>query len=445
MGNNTTSNQFKYNGEKYTFIITLDHTDLKKPITLENQQIIKFSYTNEFNHLYMTAELECTDSYGAIDQLLEKLCVQCCVILNGHKQKTDNSITIEKYDENKMFRHVFIVDNIKITNRKEQVLTYKITMSSINRLKSMSNITYSNYAVKNIKEKGIFNILKNCLLQAGMRVDSDSFDNITTPITLDYITNGNDTPETILKFLLNRLYYHPIKDTSFKALIYNQNYDDYQLFDILRVVNKAGLASIILSMFKSQNESVAAEEPAQLATVTKFPYTEAISNTFTKEFQDYSFNINTITNQTINYESIFQYYNTTAELNGYKQKFKWPLDGTTLNFLARGSYWNNDFNIYENFYKTLTEDNSLVVNCPGNITRCPGLVVNVGIDRDINKMINDSREQLNDMMNRYKGLESLWIIAKVVNIVEPQKQRYRQNLVLFRNYLTKELDKDVKI
>ena len=461
------TNQFKYNGEKYTFTVTFNHSDLKKPISLEHQQILKFQYVNELNQLCMTAELDCVDTGGQIDRLLDKMHVLCYVFLAAHKQKNDEAFTVEKIDGDKVFQHIFLVDNIGITDRHDSQITYKIKLTSINKIRCSANIAYSNYAIDNDEEKSVFNILKACLIQAGLNIDAESFEAVTTPVKLDYITNGNDTAETILKFLLNRLYYFSTKDTSFKAIAYNQNYDQYQLFDIVYATRK-GLSTVLLSMFnKSQNEAMTAQEPAQLATVAKFPYSSAIANIYSRDFQDYSFNSNEFVDKSIATKTLLQYYNTRPENSDYINKFKWPLGeaatstttasstlirGTTTytaadpaaTYSRRGTYWNNNFQIYDQLYKTLTEDNSLVVNCPGNLIRCPGNVVAVGIDRDKEKMINDSRSQLEETMNMYKGLESNWIIAKTVNIIEPSKSRYRQNLVLFRNYVTTALDAEVK-
>ena len=471
------TNQFKYNGEKYTFTVTFNHSDLKKPISLEHQQILKFQYVNELNQLCMTAELDCVDTGGQIDRLLDKMHVLCYVLLAAHKQKNDEAFTVEKIDNDKVFQHIFLVDNIGIIDRHDSQITYKIKLTSINKIRCSANIAYSNYAIDNDKEKSVFNIMKACFIQAGLNIDAESFERITTPVKLDYITNGNDTAETILKFLLNRLYYFSTKDTSFKAIAYNQNYDQYQLFDVVYATRK-GLSAILLSMFnKSQNEAMTAQEPAQLATVAKFPYSSAIANIYSRDFQDYSFNSNEFVDKSIATKTLLQYYNTRPENSDYINKFKWPLSEAatstttassmlktmltnmanlvqgattytaadpTATYSRRGTYWNNNFQIYDQLYKTLTEDNSLVVNCPGNLIRCPGNVVAIGIDRDKEKMINDSRSQLEEMMNMYKGLESNWIISKVVNIVEPSKSRYRQNLVLFRNYVTTALDSEVK-
>lgn len=438
------TNQFRYNGEKYTFNVTFDHDDIAKPISLEQQQILKFTYVNALNQLCMTAELECVDTGGYLDQFLDKMYVKCHVFFAAHKQKNDKAITIEKIDVDKTFYHVFLVENMQIVDRKYSQITYRIKLVSKNKINCTANVSYSNYAAVDEKERSLFNILKTCLVQAGLNVDKTSFDNITAPISLDYITNGNDNVETILKFLLNRLFYLSKKDTSFKAIAYNQNYDTYQLFDIIYAV-KRGLSTISLSMFnKSQNESMTSQEPAQLATVAKFPYSTAVTNLYQKDFQDYSYSKNEFVDRSIQTTTLLQYYNARPENSDYANKFQLQyLDGDNgARFLRRGTYWNNGFQIYDQLYKTLIDDNSLVVNCPGDIIRCPGNVVAIGIDRDKQKMINDSRSQLEAMMSMYKGLESNWIIAKTVNIVEPAKSRYRQNLVLFRNYVTKAVASD---
>ena len=41
------------------------------------------------------------------------------------------------------------------------------------------------------------------------------------------MTNGNDSPVSSLKYLLNRLYYLEQKDDSVKTVIYNESSDKY--------------------------------------------------------------------------------------------------------------------------------------------------------------------------------------------------------------------------
>lgn len=39
------------------------------------------------------------------------------------------------------------------------------------------------------------------------------------------------------------------------------------------------------------------------------------------------------------------------------------------------------------------------------------------------------------MMKKYRSYEGEWFISKIINIVSPSKQSYRQNVSLFRNFL----------
>jgi ribose 1,5-bisphosphokinase PhnN len=72
----------------------------------------------------------------------------------------------------------------------------------------------------------------------------------------------------------------------------------------------------------------------------------------------------------------------------------------------------------------------------------PGSYININIDRNINVVENDSTKSLNDIKEKYKSLEGLYIVAKVRHIITPgkiknNKQRYRQNLVIMRNFIYK--------
>lgn len=87
----------------------------------------------------------------------------------------------------------------------------------------------------------------------------------------------------------------------------------------------------------------------------------------------------------------------------------------------------------------LLEDSSLVINTTGNILVKPGFLLNISLDRDSKDIATDDLNKLDDIKNKYKIFEGLWIVAKVHDIIIPSLIdsnliRYRQNLVLIRNY-----------
>ena len=82
-------------------------------------------------------------------------------------------------------------------------------------------------------------------------------------------------------------------------------------------------------------------------------------------------------------------------------------------YTVRGSYWNNDFHFYGTFIDTFLNNNALLVKTIGNITRLPGSVATIMVDRGQADMIEENPDLYEDMLRRYKGLEGAWIVAKV--------------------------------
>jgi hypothetical protein len=67
----------------------------------------------------------------------------------------------------------------------------------------------------------------------------------------------------------------------------------------------------------------------------------------------------------------------------------------------------------------MTEDNAIVINTTGMISRKPGTYITLNVDRNINSLENDSPEKLKELKEKYKSLEGLYAIAKVRHIITP--------------------------
>lgn len=83
----------------------------------------------------------------------------------------------------------------------------------------------------------------------------------------------------------------------------------------------------------------------------------------------------------------------------------------------------------------LSENNSLILNITGDIKRQPGSFTIVNIDRDMKNLTNDTKQELEKLKYKYKVYEGVWITSKVKNIICPKQQTFRQQLVLFRNFI----------
>lgn len=57
-----------------------------------------------------------------------------------------------------------------------------------------------------------------------------------------------------------------------------------------------------------------------------------------------------------------------------------------MNYIRRGSYWNNDFDCYNDMAKVLTKNNALLVETSGEILRKPSSMIDIAIDRDVSEI-----------------------------------------------------------
>lgn len=48
---------------------------------------------------------------------------------------------------------------------------------------------------------------------------------------------------------------------------------------------------------------------------------------------------------------------------------------------VRGSFWNNDFHFYGTFMDTFLNSSALMIKTGGNLTRLPGSITSITIDR----------------------------------------------------------------
>ncbi len=59
----------------------------------------------------------------------------------------------------------------------------------------------------------------------------------------------------------------------------------------------------------------------------------------------------------------------------------------------------------------------------------------MSLDRSISNVKTDSKADLEKEKLKYKEYEGLWYNAKVVNIVSPATESFRQKVVMFRNFM----------
>ena len=83
----------------------------------------------------------------------------------------------------------------------------------------------------------------------------------------------------------------------------------------------------------------------------------------------------------------------------------------------------------------LNENSSLIMNITGEIRRQPGSFTTVAIDRTVANMETENKKEFEKRKQMYKTYEGVWIASKVRNIIRPSASTFRQQLVLFRNFI----------
>ena len=257
---------------------------------------------------------------------------------------------------------------------------------------------------------------------------------------MSYITNGDDNLFTIFSYLMRRLYYFESRDDSLKFLVYNEQSTMYQLVDIKNSSSNTGQFEIIVSFFKTSTEHMAQQEPVNFGVVTKHPKSAFTSTLFTQDMMAFEYESNEFKNMPFAEDENIAYFSNKFDAPKTKPKIGNIPAMQNMSFKHRASTWKNDIDLYHDYQQAMFETNSLVVNAVGEITRKPGSIVTIAVDRSSKDLNGNRTEDLNNLKTRYKAFEGPWFASKVRHIIEPNRGpegngSYRQNVVLFRNFI----------
>lgn len=441
------NNTFTYNGQTYFFAATL-FTKTEKYFSmhgLDSDECISFEYYNQINSLAIPAILTYQDRYGVVDKYLEKPYVQCSITFGNIETTTnEEKVTIRKLSDESLLNMDFLVTKIEIIDRQSKNVTYRIHMISANWMNLMSTITYSNYSKR---PEQIFKIIKNLLKLAELEVDEDTFDKVKSDVKINYITNGNDCIFSCVKYLLSRMMYYKTHDEIWKFMYYDEQKKKYKLFDISNLETSNGDRQLVLSLFNSTTEQLFEIEPLNLNTVNSFTNSEVFTAGFAYKRTDYDFQHNVFVHDKIKNEDIVNLRNKTYTSYGqaYFQKYEKFYD-TKLDFSKSVNYWNDNqlMNIYNNLSRTFCENNALVIDCAGDITRKPSDLMQICVDRNVEELSDEDPEKKDDIKHRYAGFEGAWITAKIHHLVDIKNSSYRAKVFVFRNYITDTIEESAK-
>lgn len=433
---------FDYAGRKYTLAIVLV-TETAGNIVLDTKYVVELEYSNGFNQLAMTGSITYVDTRGEIDRLLESNYAKCEVTLKCSEVKSDNGTTIETYHTGESLDHVFLVNKVEILDRMAHEIKYKISLISINIVKLLEHFNLSTYGIAENRKGSIIKEIFDILMFLGLKIDN-SFSTYYTKergdkdVSCDYIATINDTALDTIYILLNKLYYYSTKQTdSMKFVFYDDYYNTYKLFDTSYAIGTFGSSEIVLSMSKTPLENMITNIPTNLGVISKTTTLDNMKSTFKKTMTDYSYDNNTFADTTFEQQSMVNLLNVKDARMGLDKKFKFfkQDDYYAHDYTIYDSSWNNRRLYYKFMMDTLLESNSLILNVDGNLNRRVGVTAVVMIDNgDTSTIPVSDKDELNDIKNRYVSLSGVWFVHRVRNIISPNKQTFRQNVCLFRNF-----------
>jgi len=323
---------FKYSGRKYTLQAQLRTIDGEISAPLDTNAIEQFEYETEINSFLIKGSIKYSDKYGLVDRFLEKPGTMCDITFIENESKFDGPVTIEKQSETRYFINTMLVENIGITGREGNTIFYNIDLVSDNIFQCETIVDYSNY---HAEPQTVFDIMKACLVQAGLEIDKDSFDAVKTAVKLKYITNGNDNLFSVAKYLMNRLYYCEGMDDSLKFFLWNETTRKVQLFDIKDKETTTGVYPLMLSLLKSKNETLVEQEPNNVGTITRMPFSANMRAFYPTEVSMYDYDSNRFKMTKVMSKSLANYFNCTYQADDTCIK-QYPV-AKDRNYVVRGS------------------------------------------------------------------------------------------------------------
>ena len=438
---NYSNNVINCSGTEY-MVEVMVHPDYKMSsaaddsIAFDGQALDEICYKSTLNDLVITGYVICNDKFGRLDRFIEDQQCACDIFIAEAKKKTDDGeFSDNQPNEKRCFSHSFIVNAIQILERQSACIKYKIEIASINWYSCIANLQYSN----NDKDpEPIFSIIKKCLKQQNLAVDDFTFDNVKSNVKMNYITKLNDSLFTAVPYLMHKLFFLPEKDESLKFIVYNQLTNKYQLLDLADNHTFLSLVNTTLSFFKSNAEMMIQQFPSNLGSFNStIGNIGEYKNLFDKDMYAYDIENNTFSNINVLQKQIVQYMNNHASYDGYVPKYHDVDAIDALKYFQSSSYWNASLNVYNDSLRSIIENGSITINMAGNICMQCGMILNIGLDRDLNALTDDSRKELEKMKVKYKLFEGPWLASSVVSNFYPSTASFRQTIALFRNYTFK--------
>ena len=437
MGTLSPISMFNANGRNYMFhadFFYVDRRGQSKSDVLNFDDLISFQYQNELNKVCLYAELTYYDRDGRVSPLLESNCSSMNITFCEIFSKGDGKIALTKVENAQKFVHVFIVNNIEILSREQNGITYKLILEDSRWMNFSQNIIFSN---NNKSPQDIFDIVKDILVQCCKLTVASNYHDVRSNVMLQYCSMPNDTFFSAYDYLYRRLYYIQ-QATSIQGLCYDPIQDEYTTFDMKSPSISALLHQETLNIGPEKTELVAnIGDASTLGSVAVFPKTLEYENLFAKTFIRYDFAKNDFDNTLVLETQQLQNFVNASPIVRSERNDRYAFTDEAKNHFKYGTEWDNDFNITTDVLRQMFEDNALILNTNGRIGRIVGHYINVSTNMSVKYTISETSNEMKEENEKYRALEGPWLIGKTIDVIDFKEKKYRQNLVLLRNFTYK--------
>jgi hypothetical protein len=103
-------------------------------------------------------------------------------------------------DFDQTLTHTFIVDNIEIVDDSTSSIKYCIHLTGSEFTHLQNHVSYSDY--NHDEKRNIVNIVKDILVSYGRSDVDESFNGLHSGVEINYVSNGNDTVQTSVNYLM---------------------------------------------------------------------------------------------------------------------------------------------------------------------------------------------------------------------------------------------------
>ena len=448
MSDLATSNTFHANGKKHELAVVLRYEPTIQGKTLEelsliNENIELFEYTNKLNGLMMTGRIIYDDNMGHLGKVFSLQNIYCYFIYHVLDQEKDGEVGTESVVKDSEVSHTFLVDNMKIVSRNENTIRYEIRLISMTWFNFTRHVSYTTYP----ESKSVTDIIRDIFSNAGLTAHKKTFDDLKSSISIQYISGGSETPLSAFSYLMKRSFYiYGEREKTLKFIVYDEQKDEYRIFDLCSDKNYLGNFSVVINPAKSALEGLLQASDVEMRSVVKGGNTDGMISMAPRRFFTYDIGPGAsgeITTIDVKSDEITQYIDNKSPDNTLPQRYDPIMNAPT--YLRTGSEWSNNEDMYAEMVNTFMNVDALIVNIDGDPRHKPASVFTLDLRDKDNAIEGEEVSSLKDQKTRYMQLRGPWISTSVRHIIVPRDDvlggKVRSNVCLSRNFVNKEEEK----